>query len=159
MLVSCCISAHEYTVPKYVKLWNKHFIHAIWTLLCGWSICTYLKAPTIVIFCAPKQTVKNRGGGGGGVRGIKIDRAMNNWANFRWLNYIWDNHSRQAVNMVGKFTTIDTVSSHCNELNIQDPSSCRLISGASCFDTQDNIKGTNRATKLYTYHQKKRTSV
>ena len=93
-------------------------------------------------------------GRGGGGRGIKIDRAMNNWANCRWLNYIWDNHSRQAVNMVGKFTTIDTTSSHCNELNIQDPSSCRLIS--SCFDTQENIKGTNRATKLYTYHQKKK---
>ena len=74
------------------------------------------------VFCAPKQTVKSWGEGGG-------ERDWN-WqshgelgssqkqSNCRWLNYIWNNNSIQAVNLVGTFTTIDTTSSHFNEVNI-----------------------------------------
>ena len=71
------------------------------------------------IFCAPKPNCRKPGG----------ERVWN-WlshgelrssqkqSNCRWLNYIWNYNSRQAVNMVGKFTTIDTTSSHFNEVNI-----------------------------------------
>jgi len=119
--------------------------------------------PTMEIFCAPKQTVKSAGGWAG----LELTEpwrtgSSEKQSNYcRWLNNIWDNNSRQAVNMIGKiyYNRFDI----CTLQRIyhwRDPSSCRFIYTClnNCFLLVVTRVSEHRPNKRITYTLQKQIS-